>query len=92
MNKFSHGDEITPADEWEDDRCVLCGRKVGSNPAMVHFVDGGSVVHAESEPFPEGWVAGDMGYFPAGNECAKKFAPGVLLGEKSLLNAGGMIA
>ena len=83
--KIQHNDEIE-AQEWEENLCIMCGRKVGSNPAMVHLVEGGEVVFSEAESGSRDYMPGDMGFWPVGNECAKKFAPGVLLAEKALLD------
>ena len=54
---------------WQNhsDRCCLCGKKVGKNPKMVHYLTNGNIVSWSGED-----IEGSQGFFPVGNECAKK--------------------
>lgn len=80
-NKIQHGEVLAVArdkrGDWVDGKCILCGRMLGSRAQWVHFVDGGSIVHAENSTDTYD-AAGEMGYWPVGSECAKTFAAGVL--------------
>jgi hypothetical protein len=62
------------ANAWGDpDYCQVCGRKVGRNPYWLHVVDGGaSAIKPEDNHHYYG-DSGDMGHFPIGSECAKRF-------------------
>lgn len=52
---------------WNEDRCCLCGKKVGENPKMVHYLTNGNIVSYDGSD-----VANSQGFFPVGKECAKK--------------------
>lgn len=58
-------------DHWghwdESNRCCLCGKKVGKNPKMVHYLTNGNIVSYSGSD-----VDNSQGFFPVGNECAKK--------------------
>lgn len=49
------------------DRCCLCGKKVGANPKMVHYLNNGNIVSYDGSD-----IVNSQGFFPVGNECAKK--------------------
>lgn len=51
---------------YNENQCCLCGKKVGKNPKMVHFLTNGNIV-SSSEDFTN-----SQGFFPVGSECAKK--------------------
>ena len=55
---------------WEnfnDNQCVLCGKKLGKNPKLVHFLTNGNIVSHSGDD-----IEGSQGFFPVGSECAKK--------------------
>jgi len=52
---------------YSSDQCCLCGKKVGKNPKMVHYLTDGTIVSYGGDD-----VAESQGFFPVGNECAKK--------------------
>lgn len=49
------------------DQCVLCGKRVGKNPKMIHYLNDGTIVSYGGDDLAE-----SQGFFPVGNECAKK--------------------
>jgi hypothetical protein len=61
---------------WEDAFCVQCGRKVGADAWYVEMINGGEIRLQDGTEAVQD--AGYMGWWPVGNECAKKFAPGLL--------------
>lgn len=52
---------------FNENQCCLCGKKVGKNPKMVHYLTNGNIVS-----YGEGDIEGSQGMFPVGSECAKK--------------------
>lgn len=50
-----------------ENQCCLCGKKVGKNPKMVHFLTNGNIVSYAGDD-----IEGSQGFFPVGSECAKK--------------------
>lgn len=60
----------------EDSFCVQCGRKVGADAWHVEMINGGEIRLQDGTEAVQD--AGYMGCWPVGNECAKKFAPGLL--------------
>lgn len=59
------------------DWCYVCGRKLGKS--ALHFeVDNGWMLIAPQQNNPE-----SQGCFPVGKECAKKFAPNLLITMKA---------
>ena len=62
---------------YDDAFCVQCGRKVGADAWYVEVVNGGDIrLQDGSEAVRD---AGYMGCYPVGNECAKSFAPNLLI-------------
>lgn len=62
---------------YDDNFCVQCGRKVGADSWYVEVIDGGDIrLQDGSEAVQD---AGYMGCYPVGNECAKQFAPNLLI-------------
>ena len=53
--------------QYQDKQCCLCGKKVGKNPKMVHYLTNGNIVSYSGDDIQE-----SQGFFPVGNECAKK--------------------
>ena len=53
--------------QYQDNQCCLCGKKVGKNPKMVHYLTNGNIVSYSGDDIQE-----SQGFFPVGNECAKK--------------------
>lgn len=53
--------------DYSDNQCCLCGKKVGKNPKMVHYLTNGNITSAGEEQ-----VDNSQGFFPVGSECAKK--------------------
>jgi hypothetical protein len=51
------------------DTCICCGRKVKSFPEckMVHLLTNGNIVS-----YPDEDIEGSQGFFPVGNDCAKR--------------------
>ena len=52
--------------QYQENQCCLCGKKVGKNSKMIHYLTNGNIVstledHEDSQ-----------GLFPVGSECAKK--------------------
>lgn len=47
--------------------CLLCGKKLGKNPKMIHLLTNGNIVSYNGED-----IENTQGFFPVGNECAKK--------------------
>ena len=62
----------------DDFYCVQCGRKVGANAWYVEVINGGEI---RLQDGTEANIndAGYMGCYAVGNECAKKFAPNLLI-------------
>ena len=57
--------------------CVQCGRLVGATAWYVEVINGGEIrLQDGTEAIQD---AGYMGCYPVGNECAKKFAPNLLI-------------
>lgn len=57
-------------DNWGDfgtDQCCLCGKKVGKNPKMIHYLTNGNIISYSGDD-----VENSQGFFPVGKECAKK--------------------
>lgn len=81
VEKFGHDSIVPVHEEWGDrydgHGCVMCNRKVGNDPKMVYFYDGDAKVFANWEN-PVVNLGGAMGWYPVGNECAKKFQPEVM--------------
>lgn len=73
--EFKVGDQAPcnpKASNTSEELCFVCARKLGKNP--LHFE-----VNTSWELLPAGNQSTDsQGCFPVGNECAKKFAPGIL--------------
>ena len=83
FKKYGHGDIVKVhgfgSGVWAgEDSCVICGRKVGANASSVRFVNGDSEIHAANENDDDIDMAGYMGWWNVGSECAKKFENGVL--------------
>lgn len=51
---------------YSNDQCCLCGKKVGKNSKMVHYTTDGTIISTNED------VEHSQGFFPVGNECAKK--------------------
>ena len=51
---------------YNDDQCCICGRKVGDDPIFVQYTTNGTIVSTDIE------VENSQGCFPVGSECAKK--------------------
>lgn len=51
--------------------CVECGRVCGNNPWFIEVIEGGLV--ATNPNSNDVTDSGYMGFWPVGNECAKKF-------------------
>lgn len=51
---------------YQENQCCLCGKKVGKNPKMVHYLNNGNIVSTLEE------IEGSQGMFAVGSECAKK--------------------
>jgi hypothetical protein len=58
--------------------CVQCGRKVGANAWYVEVIDGG-YIRLQDGTEANVSDAGYMGCYAIGNECAKSFAPNLLI-------------
>lgn len=57
-------------DLWQrygEEVCIICGKKVGKNPKRVHYLTNGNIVSYSGDD-----VVNSQGFFPIGNECAKK--------------------
>lgn len=52
--------------QYQENQCCLCGRKVGKNPKMIHYLTNGNIVSSDEE------FENSQGLFPVGSECAKK--------------------
>ena len=52
---------------YKENQCCLCGKKVGKNPKMVHYLNNGNIVSYNGDD-----IEGSQGMFPVGSECAKK--------------------
>jgi len=55
--------------------CALCGKAVldASNPPLVRVIDGGARFAPVAMPESEIDTAGDMGWWPVGPECRRRF-------------------
>lgn len=53
--------------DYNTDQCVLCGKKVGKDPKMVHYLTNGNIISYSGDD-----VDNSQGFFPVGSECAKK--------------------
>jgi len=53
--------------DYNENQCILCGKKVGKNPKMIHYLTNGNIVSWEGED-----IENSQGFFPVGSECAKK--------------------
>ena len=53
--------------QYNEDQCCLCGKKVGKNPKMIHYLTNGNIVSYNGDD-----IEGSQGFFPVGSECAKK--------------------
>lgn len=56
--------------DYNDNQCCLCGKKVGKNPKMVHYLTNGNITSSQDDN-----VENSQGCFPIGSECAKKLPP-----------------
>lgn len=52
---------------YNTNQCCLCGKKVGNNPKYVHYLTNGNIISYGGND-----IENSQGYFPVGNECAKK--------------------
>lgn len=52
---------------YKENQCVLCGKKLGKNPKMIHYLTNGNIISYNGED-----VVNSQGFFPVGSECAKK--------------------
>jgi hypothetical protein len=62
-----------------DNYCIQCGRKVGADAWYVEVIDGGYIRLQDGSKYDVASDAGYMGCYAVGNECAKKFAPNLLI-------------
>lgn len=62
----------------DDNYCVQCGRKVGADAWYVEVINGGDIRLQDGSEADMN-DAGYMGCYPVGNECAKQFAPNLLI-------------
>jgi hypothetical protein len=81
--KIQAGDQVNFAEPKsnvgdKDSFCVQCGRKVGADAWYVEMIDGGHIRLQDGTEHDVENDRGYMGWWPVGNECAKKFAPGLL--------------
>lgn len=53
--------------DFNDNQCILCGKKVGNNSKMIHYLTNGNIVSYDSDD-----IENSQGFFPIGSECAKK--------------------
>lgn len=51
---------------YNENQCCLCGKKVGENPKMVHYLTNGNIVSTCED------LENSQGFFPVGSECEKK--------------------
>lgn len=51
--------------DYSEDQCCLCGKKVGKNSKMVHYLNNGNIVSYNADD-----IEGSQGMFPVGSECA----------------------
>jgi len=80
-SRFEAGDPAPFHDDIHkdsEDRCVVCGRKVGKNSYFVEVVNGGEIREQDGTEHDTASDAGYMGCWQVGSECAKKFAPNIL--------------
>ena len=56
-----------------DALCTVCGRKLGANPSYFEVNTGWEIIT------PGDVNEDSQGCFPVGSECAKKFAPDLLI-------------
>lgn len=77
MIKLYEGVRTKDHDEWEDKcdyskgyPCVICGRPVKDtvNIKMLRLVCGGDYITDSEDDFED-----DLGWFPVGNTCYKRF-------------------
>ena len=52
---------------YSPDQCILCGKKIGKNAKMVHYLTNGNIISYNGDD-----VENSQGFFPVGSECAKK--------------------
>ncbi len=52
--------------DYSDNQCCLCGKKVGKNPKMIHYLTNGNIISTDEHHDKS------QGFFPVGSECAKK--------------------
>ena len=57
----------------DDSLCMVCGRKLGANPFYFEVNTSWEVIT------PNDSNEDSQGCFPVGSECAKKFAPNLLI-------------
>lgn len=55
------------------DDCFICSSAVGTNPAMIHVVDGGANILRPGAAFDPNHP-GEMGLKPIGQGCVKRFS------------------
>lgn len=89
FKKYGHGDIAIVhgygSGRWAgDDSCVMCGRKIKNESFLVRFVNGDSEIFAVSVDDSDIDMAGYMGWWNVGSECAKKFEDGVLFKLKGM--------
>jgi hypothetical protein len=88
FKKYGHGDVVQvwigrhgdwALSGWSDE-CVMCNRKIKNKESafQVRFVNGDSEIHATNVDDSDIDMAGYMGWWYVGSECAKKFENGVL--------------
>lgn len=51
----------------KSDCCILCGKKLGKEPKMVHLLTNGNIISYNGDD-----VENSQGFFGIGKECAKK--------------------
>lgn len=53
--------------------CVVCGKECETHKQSVHLIEGGAaILHPQDEALYKD-DGGDMGFYPVGNDCVKKF-------------------
>jgi hypothetical protein len=81
--KIQAGDQPNFADPkpnvGQDDYCIQCGRKVGADAWLVEIIEGGFIRLQDGSEYDKASDPGYMGCYAIGNECAKKFAPNLLI-------------
>jgi len=53
--------------DYQSNQCCLCGKKVGKNSRMVHYLTNGNIVSYDGDD-----IENSQGFFAVGSECAKK--------------------